>query len=209
MRGRVCNLLCNCFLALPEQSLLGRSPAELTTIFYCLIWVSHNLEGQVLLFISPRNRVAQLYPRAQGSLFFASNDSQGSCGGILTRLYTGMWPVQAIYSPFKSRVRVRVLLAADSQSTNSSGLWASLWDPWPDFILLFFFRLTITLFFFLRRPLWREKDIIYNWISIRGTSLIQPVDPAASRPPLVRSQQVDHRDGKLPCASLIRENVAT
>jgi hypothetical protein len=27
----------NCFWALPEQSLLGRSPAELTTIFYCLI----------------------------------------------------------------------------------------------------------------------------------------------------------------------------
>jgi hypothetical protein len=36
-RGRVCNLLYNCFWALPEQSLLGRSPAELTAIFYCLI----------------------------------------------------------------------------------------------------------------------------------------------------------------------------
>jgi hypothetical protein len=36
-RGRVCNLLCNCFWVLPEQSLLGRSPAELTAIFYCLI----------------------------------------------------------------------------------------------------------------------------------------------------------------------------
>jgi hypothetical protein len=29
-RGRVCNLLLNCFWALPEQSLLSRSPAELT-----------------------------------------------------------------------------------------------------------------------------------------------------------------------------------
>jgi hypothetical protein len=36
-RGRVCNLLYNCFWVFPEQSLLGRSPAELTTIFYCLI----------------------------------------------------------------------------------------------------------------------------------------------------------------------------
>jgi hypothetical protein len=36
-RGRVCNLLYNCFWAMPEQSLLGRSPAELTVIFYCLI----------------------------------------------------------------------------------------------------------------------------------------------------------------------------
>jgi hypothetical protein len=37
MRGWVCNLLYNCFWALPEQSLLGQSPAELTPIFYCLI----------------------------------------------------------------------------------------------------------------------------------------------------------------------------
>jgi hypothetical protein len=41
-------------------------------------------------------------------------------------------------------VGVGVLLAADSQSTSSSGYRASLWDPWPDFILLFFLRLTIT-----------------------------------------------------------------
>jgi hypothetical protein len=33
MRGRICNLLYNCFWALPEQSLLGQSPAELTAIF--------------------------------------------------------------------------------------------------------------------------------------------------------------------------------
>jgi hypothetical protein len=33
--------------------------------------------------------VAQLYPRALGSLFIASYDSQGYGGGILTRLHTG------------------------------------------------------------------------------------------------------------------------
>jgi hypothetical protein len=32
-RGRVCNLLYNCFWTLPEHSLLSRSPTELTTIF--------------------------------------------------------------------------------------------------------------------------------------------------------------------------------
>jgi hypothetical protein len=32
-RGRVCKLLYNCFWALPEQSLLGRSPAKLTAVF--------------------------------------------------------------------------------------------------------------------------------------------------------------------------------
>jgi hypothetical protein len=36
-RGRVCNLLYNCFWSLPEQSLLGRSASELMAIFYCLI----------------------------------------------------------------------------------------------------------------------------------------------------------------------------
>jgi hypothetical protein len=71
-RGRVCNLLYNCFWALPGQSVLGQSPSELTTIFHCLIWDSPNLEGQVPVFISPRNRVAQLYPQALGSLFVAS-----------------------------------------------------------------------------------------------------------------------------------------
>jgi hypothetical protein len=76
-RGRVCNLLYNYVWTLPVQWLLRRSPAKLTTIFYCLIWDSPNLEGQVPVFISPRNRMAQLYPRALGSLFVASYDSQG------------------------------------------------------------------------------------------------------------------------------------
>jgi hypothetical protein len=58
----------NCFWALPEQSFLCRSPAELTTIFYCLISDSPNLEVQIPVFISPRNRVAQLYPWTLGSL---------------------------------------------------------------------------------------------------------------------------------------------
>jgi hypothetical protein len=76
-RERVCNLLLNCFWALPEQSHLSRSPTELTAISYYLLWDSPNLEGQVPVFISPRNRVAQLYPRALDSLSVASYDSQG------------------------------------------------------------------------------------------------------------------------------------
>jgi hypothetical protein len=36
-----------------------------------------------------RDRVAQLYLRALGSLFVASYDSQGYCGGILIRLHRG------------------------------------------------------------------------------------------------------------------------
>jgi hypothetical protein len=51
------------------------------TIFYCLIWDFPNLEGHDPVFISPQEQVAQLYPRALGSLYVASYDSQGSGGG--------------------------------------------------------------------------------------------------------------------------------
>jgi hypothetical protein len=40
----------------------------------------------VTAFISLRNRVAQLYPQALGSLFVVSYDSQGYGGGSRTRL---------------------------------------------------------------------------------------------------------------------------
>jgi hypothetical protein len=79
-------------------SLSGSSPEELMTAFYCHIWDSPNLEGQVPVFISPRNRVAKLYPRALGSLFVASYDSQGYGGGILTLLHTGHWEAMSINS---------------------------------------------------------------------------------------------------------------
>jgi hypothetical protein len=92
-RLRVCNLLLNCFWALPEQSLLSRSPAELTAIFYCLIWESPNLEGQVPVFISPRNSVAQLYPRALDSLSVTSYDSRG-----LRWKYSNPPPHAVVYS---------------------------------------------------------------------------------------------------------------
>jgi hypothetical protein len=45
------------------------------------------MEGQVLIFISPRNRVVQLYLQALGSLFVASYDSEGYCGDIRTHLH--------------------------------------------------------------------------------------------------------------------------
>jgi hypothetical protein len=64
--------LYNCFWALPEQSFSGPCPSELMVIFYCLIWDSRNLKGQVPVFISTRNRVAQIYPPALGSLFISS-----------------------------------------------------------------------------------------------------------------------------------------
>jgi hypothetical protein len=57
---------------------------------------SPNLEGQVSIFISPRNIVAQLYPQALGSLFIASYNMQGYGGGIRFCLHMGHFS----YFPF-------------------------------------------------------------------------------------------------------------
>jgi hypothetical protein len=48
---------------------------------------SSHLEGQAPVFISTRNRMAQLYPQALGSLFVAFYDSQGYGGGNWTYLH--------------------------------------------------------------------------------------------------------------------------
>jgi hypothetical protein len=63
----------NCFWTSPEQSLLGRSPTELTTICSCLIWDSPNLEGQVPVFVSPGT--GPVIPLGTEFSFVASYDS--------------------------------------------------------------------------------------------------------------------------------------
>jgi hypothetical protein len=130
-RERVCNLLLNCFWALPEQSHLSRRPTELTAISYCLLWDSPNLEGQVPIFISPRNRVAQLYPRALGSLSVASYDLQGlrwkysnpPPHGVLGRLV---------------RVRVRVTLQLTVSQSVCLGVEPNLGLLTREFFFFFF-----------------------------------------------------------------------
>jgi hypothetical protein len=58
-----------------------------------------NLEGQIPVFISLRNRVASYTLRALGSLYVVSYDSQGYGGGILT--LEGQVPV---YIAFRNRM---------------------------------------------------------------------------------------------------------
>jgi hypothetical protein len=87
-RGWVCHLLL--LLILVSAVILGsESRGTRDHILFSPTRDSLNLEGQVPVFISPRNRVAQLYPPAPGSLFVASYDSQGYGEGIRTRLHTG------------------------------------------------------------------------------------------------------------------------
>jgi hypothetical protein len=73
------------------------------------IWDSPNLEDQVPVFISPRNKVARLYPQALGSLFVASYDSLGYGGGIRPGLYTGVM-ISTVCGPFN----IRDVLEVDS-----------------------------------------------------------------------------------------------
>jgi hypothetical protein len=67
-----------------------RLPRDSWPYFTVQIRDASNLEGQIPIFISPRNRVAQLNTQAVGSLFAASYDSQGYGGGIRTRLHEGL-----------------------------------------------------------------------------------------------------------------------
>jgi hypothetical protein len=83
-RGWVCRL--QLLLALARAVILGsESHGTHDHILLSQIRDSPNLEGQVPVFIPPRNRVVQLYPQALGSPFVASCNLQGD---IRTRLHT-------------------------------------------------------------------------------------------------------------------------
>jgi hypothetical protein len=88
-RGWVCNLQ---LLLAPSSAVILRSDSRgiRDHILLSQIRDSPNLEGEVPVFIFPRNRVAHLYSQALGSLFVVSYDSQGYGGGILTRPKTGL-----------------------------------------------------------------------------------------------------------------------
>jgi hypothetical protein len=60
----------------------------MTTLYY-LRFETPNLEGQIPVFISPRNKVARLYPHALDSLFVAFYDSLGYAGIIRPLLHKG------------------------------------------------------------------------------------------------------------------------
>jgi hypothetical protein len=77
-------------MVLPSAVILGSESHETHDQSLLLqIRDSPNLEGQVPVFILPRNRVVQLYTQALVSLFVASYDSHGYGGGIRPLLHTG------------------------------------------------------------------------------------------------------------------------
>jgi hypothetical protein len=87
-RGWIC---CLQLLLVLTNAVILRSESRGThdQILLSPIRDSSNLEGQVRVFISPRNRVVRLYSQALASLFVASYDSQGYGGSIRSSLHTG------------------------------------------------------------------------------------------------------------------------
>jgi hypothetical protein len=87
VRRLVCNLLL--LLGLANRVPLGsESRGTQEHILLSQFFILPNLEIKVLVFISRRSRVAQLYPQALGSLFIASYDLQSYGGGSPTLLHT-------------------------------------------------------------------------------------------------------------------------
>jgi hypothetical protein len=87
-RGRVCNLLLLLVLAraVPLDSESRETQDDILLSQFLRL---PQPGGPGPVFIPPRNRVAQIYPRALGSLSAASYDSQGYGGDILFHLHKG------------------------------------------------------------------------------------------------------------------------
>jgi hypothetical protein len=98
----------NCCWSSPAVSLWCESRGTRDHILLSEIRDSPNLEGQVPVFISPRNRVAQLYRQALGSLFVAS---------------------------YRDSIQRKSLsyVTTDGQSVSLSWCQVSIWGLRPDF----------------------------------------------------------------------------
>jgi hypothetical protein len=122
-RGRVCRLVLASAVILESESRGTRDHILLSQIRD-----SPKLEGQVPGFISLMNRVAQLYPQALDSLFFAAYDSQGYGGGIRTHLHAGIW--------LNIKVKITCMLRPTVESASPSWNKAPIWCLRQDFITL-------------------------------------------------------------------------
>jgi hypothetical protein len=121
-----------------------------------------NLEGLVPVFISPRSRVARLYPQVQASFFIASFESQGYGGGIRPRLHAGGHPT------LKSKSnQSQSYDTTDGQSASLSWNKAPIWILRPDF----YYCQTIAGFVDMGRPLCLVQYIyilhVITWMYIQ------------------------------------------
>jgi hypothetical protein len=110
-RGRICRLL-QLLLVLTSAVILGyESSGTYDHILFSQIRDSPKPGGQdPSIYIPHINGVVQLYPQALGSLFVASNDSQGYSEGIRTHLHAGSAAHDSIYNLGKLWVAVQGLI---------------------------------------------------------------------------------------------------
>jgi hypothetical protein len=88
-RGRICNLPLNCFSALPEQSLLSRSPAELRPYFTVSSETPPTWRARFPFLYPPGTRWPSYTP-GHWVPFLSPLMIRGDYGGgILTLLHTG------------------------------------------------------------------------------------------------------------------------
>jgi hypothetical protein len=112
MRGWVCHL--QLLLSLASAVILGsESRGARNHILLFQFRDSPNLEGQVAIFVSPRNNVDQLYPQALGSLV-VSYDSQGYYGGIQSQSHIATDDQSVLVSSPHLGLMTRYLLLFDS-----------------------------------------------------------------------------------------------
>jgi hypothetical protein len=111
---------------------------------------SPNLEDQVPVIISPRNRVTQWYPEPLDPIFIASHDSQGCGGDIGTHLDTGMNNSQS--SPVQAS---KLLMALNSTVVLGFGPRR---NPWP--YICYFQTFTC---FEMGPSFWQEEGSDYYW----------------------------------------------
>jgi hypothetical protein len=117
MGGWVCRLQ---LLLVLVSTVILRSESRGTHdhILLSQIWDSPNLEGQVPVFISPRNRVAGYTPRHWVSLFVASYDSQGHGGGIRTLLHMGLTCINESIDSIEFMNELRVITSRELNRGN-------------------------------------------------------------------------------------------
>jgi hypothetical protein len=143
-RERVCNLLLNCFWALPEQSHFSRSPTELRPNLTVSSETPPTWRARFPYLYSPGTGWPSYTPGHWVPFLSPLTTRRDYSGSILTRLHTGV---------FRS-VRVRVTLQLTVSQSVCLGVEPNLGLLTRD--IIFFFFLKVTVLYYLGRPLWRE-----------------------------------------------------
>jgi hypothetical protein len=111
----------NCWWSSPAKLISDSSPAVLMIIFCCIRFETPPTWRARSPYLSPRNRVAQLYPQVLGSLFVVSYDSRSYGGYIRTHLRKGIISTKS-----------KTYVTTDGQSASLFWCQSSICGPWPD-----------------------------------------------------------------------------